>query len=78
MTGMKVKFLGWKIGALRKKKGLKSVMALARKIDPENAKALSASISGYEQGENIPSASMLFLISVVLGCDMTVFFKMVD
>ena len=78
MSGMSAKFIGWKIRAIRKRRGVKSVMALARMIDPENARSVGVSIGGYEEGTNVPSAVMLHLISRALRCDMREFIEDIE
>ena len=78
MPGISAKFVGWKIRAIRKKRGIKSVMALARMIDPENARSLGVSIGGYEEGTNIPNVVILHLISRALKCGMHEFIEDIE
>ena len=78
MAGMSAKFIGWKIRAIRKKRGIKSVQALARMIDPVNEISLGVSIGGYEEGHNIPNVVILHLISRALKCEMTEFIEDIE
>ena len=74
---MQAIFKGQKVKELRMRKGL-SCMGLARKIDPSSERSLSVSIKGYEDGKNIPSCVMLYLISQVLGCEMSEFVELTN
>ena len=78
MSGISAKFVGWKVRAIRKKRGIKSVVALARIIDPQNARSLGVSIGGYEDGSNIPNVVILHLISRALQCDMSEFLEDIE
>ena len=69
-----IRFIGWKIREIRKKRGM-TLAALGEKIDPGNSASLISSLSGYEEGKNIPSALTLYQISLALRCEIDVFFE---
>lgn len=73
-AGLSAIFLPDKLKSIRKQKGMR-IAHIARRIDPDNEKSLGTSITGYEQGKNMPNAGILVLIAYVLDVSVTEFFE---